>query len=475
MATKTLKTRIQLKYDTYKNWTDNNPTPLSGELCVVVVPAEAGAVVQEPALLLKVGDGSTPFNSLNFVGGVAADVYDWAKAEKKPTYKADEITGIDTYISEYVNEQMGISVDTDTQYTIVKVNDYQYKLQSKSKADSAFTDTGVVIDIPKYDDTALAGRVTAVEGLVGSTAVATQIANAIAALDLANTYEPKGKGAEEAGKVQDALDEYIESNNGVIAAIKDGTSIDSFKDVENALAGKQAAGDYATKTEAQGYADAKDEAIAAAQQAADDAQADVDALAGKVGEVPADKTVVQMISEAQSAATYDDTKVKEDIQANADAIALLNDGAAVEGSVDYKIAQAVAAIMENPDDTMNSINELVTWINDHAADALELSNKVSANEQDIAALEGLVGSTAVATQITDAIAAALKIDGVDKYALAADLTAAIGRIAALETEIAKKANDADLAAIAKSGNVNDLIQTDGDYIIFNCGSSSEVI
>lgn len=131
--------------------------------------------------------------------------------------------------------------------------------------------------------------------------------------------------------------------------------------------------------------------------------------------------------------------------------------------------------MENPDETMNSINELVTWINDHATDALELSNKVTANEQDIAALEGLVGTTAVATQITDAIAAALKIDGVDKYALATDLTAAIARIAALETEIAKKANDADLAAIAKSGNVNDLIQTDDDYIIFNCGSSSEVI
>ena len=311
--------------------------------------------------------------------------------------------------------------------------------------------------------------------MVGSTAVATQIANAITALDLANTYEPKGKGAEEAGKVQDALDEYIESNDGVIAAIKDGTSIDSFKDVENALAGKQAAGDYATKTEAQGYADAKDEAIAAAKKAGDDAQADVDALAGKVGEVPADKTVVQMISDAQSAATYDDTKVKEDIQKNADAITKLNANSTTVGSVDYKIAQAVAAIMENPDETMNSINELVTWINDHAADALELSNKVTANEQDIAALEGLVGSTAVATQITDAIAAALKIDSVDKYALATDLTAAIGRIAALETEIAKKANDADLAAIAKSGNVNDLIQTDGDYIIFNCGSSSEVI
>ena len=476
MATKTLKTRIQLKYDTYANWTANNPTPLSGELCVVVVPAEAGAVVQEPALLLKVGDGSTPFNSLNFVGGVAADVYDWAKADKKPTYAATEITGIGDYIAQYVDETLGISVDTDTQYRITKVDDYNYKLQSKAKgeSDEAFADVSTIV-IPKYDDTAVKNDIDALEALVGSTAVATQIANAITALDLANTYEPKGKGAEEAGKVQDALDEYIESNDGVIAAIKDGTSIDSFKDVENALAGKQAAGDYATKTEAQGYADAKDEAIAAAKKAGDDAQADVDALAGKVGEVPADKTVVQMISDAQSAATYDDTKVKEDIQKNADAITKLNANSTTVGSVDYKIAQAVAAIMENPDETMNSINELVTWINDHAADALELSNKVTANEQDIAALEGLVGSTAVATQITDAIAAALKIDSVDKYALATDLTAAIGRIAALETEIAKKANDADLAAIAKSGNVNDLIQTDGDYIIFNCGSSSEVI
>jgi len=152
--------------------------------------------------------------------------------------------------------------------------------------------------------------------------------------------------------------------------------------------------------------------------------------------------------------------------------------------------------MQNPDATMNSINELVTWCNDHASDALELSNKVSANEGDITALQNLVGTTAVATQITDAIAAALKIDGVDKYALATDLTAAIARIAANEQAIAKlgdlaekdevaeadlaealatkinaKANDADLAAIAKSGNVNDLIQTTGDVLILDCGTS----
>lgn len=188
-------------------------------------------------------------------------------------------------------------------------------------------------------------------------------------------------------------------------------------------------------------AKAAEEANAAAAKAADDkavaAQEDIDALSEKVGEVPADKTIIQMISDAQTAATYDDTKVKEDIASNAEAIALLNDGASVAGSVDYKIAQAVAAIMENPDETMNSINELVTWCNDHAGDALALSNQVSANKDDIAALELLVGETAVATQITDAIAGALKIEGVDKYALASDLTAAIARIAAMEAKVSK--------------------------------------
>ena len=239
--------------------------------------------------------------------------------------------------------------------------------------------------------------IDAIELLVGSKSVETQINEKIEGLKLSETYEPIGKGAEEAGKVSSALESYKTTNDAAVKAASD----------------------------AAGVADGK---AVAAQNA-------VDALSGKVGDVPADKTVVQMISDAQTAATYDDTKVKEDIQANADAIAVLNDGATVEGSVDYKIAQAVAAIMENPDETMNSINELVTWINGHAEDALELSNKVTANEEDIAALEGLVGTTAVATQITDAIAAALKIEGVDKYALATDLTAAIGRIAAMEAKV----------------------------------------
>lgn len=143
------------------------------------------------------------------------------------------------------------------------------------------------------------------------------------------------------------------------------------------------------------------ELVTMAQDAADEAQKDVDELAGKVGTVPADKTIVQMIADAQTAATYDDTEVRDLISDNAEAIALLNNNAETEGSVDYKIAQAIAGVMENPDETMNSIQELVTWTQEHAEDALELSNQVTANKNAIATLNGgaeVAGSVAAAVK-----------------------------------------------------------------------------
>lgn len=65
---------------------------------------------------------------------------------------------------------------------------------------------------------------------------------------------------------------------------------------------KQVSGDYATKTEAQGYANAKDEAIAAAKKAGDDAQADVDALEQYVGTFTA-------IGEETTVVGYIDAKI----------------------------------------------------------------------------------------------------------------------------------------------------------------------
>lgn len=76
MATTTFNTRISLKYDTYAQWVEKDPQLLVGEVAVVVVPAETGAVAKEPAVLFKVGDGAHKFSELQFTAGLAADVYE---------------------------------------------------------------------------------------------------------------------------------------------------------------------------------------------------------------------------------------------------------------------------------------------------------------------------------------------------------------------------------------------------------------
>lgn len=98
MATnqKILQTRIKLKYDSYENWSENNPILLAGELAAVYVaakPTKEVNSVSAPQILFKVGDGQvsstgeitgTAFNSLPWASGLAADVYEWAKATLPP-------------------------------------------------------------------------------------------------------------------------------------------------------------------------------------------------------------------------------------------------------------------------------------------------------------------------------------------------------------------------------------------------------
>lgn len=240
--------------------------------------------------------------------------------------------------------------------------------------------------------TALTGRVAtaegdidALEGLVGKKAVGTQIDEKITALKLSETYDPKGA------------------------------------------------------------ADAKDEAIAAAKKAGDDAQAAVDALAGKVGTVPADKTVVKMIEEAQAAATYDDAAVKADIKKNADAIGVLNGTG--DGSVDKKITDAFNdfATKVSDDKIVNTYKELVDWVAQHGPEAAEMAGEITAIQNILEGIGGEGEKATVVAYVQDAISA-LKIGD---YAKAADLTALAGRVSAAEAAI-EVINGTDAGSIKKA-------------------------
>lgn len=201
--------------------------------------------------------------------------------------------------------------------------------------------------------------------------------------------------------------------------------------------------DLANTYDPKGAADAKDAAIAAAKKAGDDAQADVDALEALVGAVTEGKTVVEMIADAQSAAEYDDTALKARVSANETAISTLNGDATTVGSVAKQVSDAVAKIVADAPEAYDTLKEISDWISSHASDASAMNSQITTNKTDIAALKALVGTlpeSAEATTIVGYIDEVVAGLAIGDYAKAADLTAAITRIAALESKAHEHSN-----------------------------------
>lgn len=190
MANKTINVQYKLRGDTLSALTAKNAVYGVNEPIIVMIPADADAGTQA-AVLLKMGDGTTAFSDLPYLTAIAGDVPDWAKADTKPEYTAAEIKNLDSYISGKVQ-------DTDTQYKLEQdaTDGHILKLYSKTLAETDWSIVATITTVDTvYDDSDLDNRVTDLEGLVGDTAIATQIANAIAALKLSETYEAKGAAA----------------------------------------------------------------------------------------------------------------------------------------------------------------------------------------------------------------------------------------------------------------------------------------
>lgn len=89
--------------------------------------------------------------------------------------------------------------------------------------------------------------------------------------------------------------------------------------------------------------------------------------------------------------------VAAQVEANKQAIEVLNGDANVENSVKYIAAAEVAKIINDNDNTsINTLEEIAAWIADHP-------ESVAAINKEISDVKALVGTTAVSTQITDAV------------------------------------------------------------------------
>ena len=169
----------------------------------------------------------------------------------------------------------------------------------------------------------------------------------------------------------------------------------------------------------------------------------------KVGELTlAGWTLGENVANNESIADTDTVnnafaKAQKQINANKAALAVLNGNSTIPGSVAYQIAKMVINADENA--SIDKLEEIAAWIVNDTTGAAKMNSDIKANAEAIDALELLVGNTAVATQIADAINNALIVDGVNKYVLAADLV----NLSTTVSNINSRVEDLELAVSAE--------------------------
>ena len=399
MADITLKTRLLNKY----NQTLAADHVLGkGEINFVEIDIPLGNGEKGKAVLMKVGDGTTLYENLDFVAAKSADVYDWAKAAKKPEYQASEITGLEGYIAGKVQ-------DTNTKYEFnISENG---KLIVNAKELSGATSTVAELDFvtPTELNAILEGYVSETE-------------------------------------LTDALDDYLTT-----------AAFDTFKGTNTtAIADAKKAGTDA----AAALNDYKTEVSLAIENEAKAHENAIEAVEATIGDVAEGKTVVQMIADAKSEASYDDTAlagrvaaIEGDYLVEADKTELSNaitaettratgietglrtDVDAIKG--DYLKAADKTALeskITTAQDTANTAKEAIDAFlkeadaTETAIDTLkEIQAELDANEDGAAAMAARI------KQLED-----------ENHATSAELETAVND---LDAEIAKKANASDVTAL----------------------------
>lgn len=290
---------------------------------------------------------------------------------------------------------------------------------------------------------ALAGRVSTAEGEIDVLQAAIgeggSVTNAIADAKKAGTDAAAAVTALENGQVK--------------------TNKEAIESINNETTGILA--------QAKTYADGKDTAIAAAKAAADAAQADIDTLEGKVGTVPADKTVIGLITTAQAQA---DKGVADAAAAKAvaDAIAAdylkADDKTELQGNIDKKVDKTTydtkVAALESADTTLqNNINAEAQARKD--ADDAQVA-RIATLEGQITGLSGAMHFEGVKAEIPADVsgyeAGDVIIVGEKEYVFNGtafvefgDVSAEGDRIAALETTVGKAAEgESEATGLVKS-------------------------
>ncbi len=474
MANTTFETRIKNKYDSFANWNSAEGRAvvlLKGEIAVVEVPVDSTAMngdTVRPQYLIKVGDGTSTFDSLPWLSAKAGDVYAWAKAANKPSYTASEIGGLADYIN-------GEIQDTNTTYKVVQdaTDGHKFTLQAQEKGASNWTVVST-ITIPDNNTT-----YTLTTGTSNGTVKFNGTDVAVRGLKSAAYTESSAYDA--AGTAQAKA-------NAVLGTASDAATANTVYGAKAAAAAAKSAAD-------------------AAQDAADAAQSTANAAMPKAGGT---FTGAVTLSDAPTADLQAATKKYVDDKATtnlANAKKYTDEKTAgLTGSMHFKGAVTVfpptSGTYASGDVVLYNSKEYVydgtEWheLGDEGSHVLKtqtinghaLSGNITLTADDVGA--------ATASDITAAIGNldVTSVGGSGKYiqsisetdgkiaAVSATLPTALKNPNALtvgsktydgSAAVSVVASDLGLAAVATSGKIDNLSQT--AYVIFDCGTASTVI
>ena len=248
------------------------------------------------------------------------------------------------------------------------------KKYADEKATSALTDAKAYVDGLVTGESGVSARVTALEGKVDVEKVSTAISNAkneaIAAAEEKDTaLKTVILGTGHTGTVKDAAAAAKAADDKAVAAQ---TAVDTLSNKVGTIAdGKTAAGLIGENATA------------------------ISGINSKIGAVTEGKTVVEMIADAKTAATYNDTEVRNLITANKTAIdTLIGDATEDKNKSARTMAQEeVAKIVDNAPDSFDTLKEIASWISDHDADVITMNNSIKANTDAITKLNGDASTT----------------------------------------------------------------------------------
>ena len=242
-TTKTLKTRIQLKYDTLANWNAVADTfvPNKGEVCFVEIPTGDKTATTAPTVLFKVGDGAKTWGALKWASALAADVYGWAKAASPQAIidaARDGLIGADSVVKSLNKLKGDLTLTGDSRISFTSADKTITASFKFTDADNAVLNSGITAaKVEKYEayDGQIKAKYAKPTGGIPKTDLAVGVQTSLDAADNAvstadfNTFKTQNTkdiaDAKAAGTAASAaLESYKGTNEAALAKKVDKTT-----------------------------------------------------------------------------------------------------------------------------------------------------------------------------------------------------------------------------------------------------------